>query len=112
MPEFIALGIKPSEPAEPSKEPRVYYPTLHITGEADTKIPEEGTAVIKFKKGDSGRRTRDGKTEYYCDIEVLGIKPLGDSKAAKKRSFGESLDRAVAVRVEASGEDEEDDYED
>lgn len=112
MPAFIDLSIKPKEVKEASREPSVYYPSLHIVGEADTKLPEEGTAIIKFRKGDSGTRKRDGKTEYYCDIEVLGIKPSGDSMPAKKRSFGESLDRAVAKREEASGEDEEDDYED
>jgi len=111
--EFIDLGTKPSEvmPSE-AKEPRVFYPTLHVHGSEKVEFKDEGAAIIKFKKGDSGVRKRDGKTEYYCDLEVTAIKPLGGSKPAK-RGFGESLDRAVAKRAKADeADDSEEEYED
>lgn len=109
MAEFIDLGTKMGgEKAEPTKAPEAYYPSLHIRGPKDMALPAEGEAIIKFRKGDSGTRKRDGKTEYYCDIEVLGIKPSGSKMSEPKKgpAFGESLDRAIATREEAS-EDED-----
>ncbi len=110
MHDFIDLGTKAGgEMAEPMKAPEAYYPHLSIRSPKEMALPEEGEAVIKFRKGDSGTRKRDGKTEYYCDIEVLGIKPSGSKMPEPKRSpaFGESLDRAVAKREEASDYDED-----
>jgi hypothetical protein len=110
--DFINLGKKPEELKEPSDEPRTYYPSLRIVGDADMKLPDRGAAIIKFNKGDSGKRTLNGKTEYYCELEVTDIKPLGGSKPAK-RGFGESLDRAVAKRAKADeADDSEEEYED
>lgn len=111
MNDFIELGSKPAEITEapsPRKEPAVYYPSLHISGPEDMDFPDEGTATIRFKKGDSGTRKRGDKKEYYCDLEVIAIKPMLGSRmmdAPKGPKFGESLDRALAKREETSDED-------
>ena len=110
MPEFIDLGSKPYEPSESSKEPphsETYYPGIHISGSKPLNLSEEGEAIIQFRKEASGTRKRDGKTEYYCDLKVIAIKPVGSKiPDSKGPAFGESLDRAVAKREEASDDED------
>ena len=80
MSTTLNLGKKPNENsgpigATPSKTPKVYYPTLYLSDIKDLdKIPEEGTATIKFKRVSLTKSDRTGqKPSVSCDLEVQSI---------------------------------------
>lgn len=61
---------------------KTYYPSLYFSGDTKMDIPEEGTALITFRKIDSGENTRDPEDpKYRCEIEVQSIE-VKSSKAA------------------------------
>jgi hypothetical protein len=117
MKDFINLG-KPSGNAmseiliEKEKSDEMFYPSLSIRGKNEIYFPEEGEAIIKYKKCASGSSEYRGRDpEYYCDLEVIAIKPMGSSSSIPPKlknapDFEESLKKA------ASKGKEDDDYED
>jgi hypothetical protein len=63
------------------REDKMHYPSLYFTGDKKMDIPEEGTALITFRKVDSGENTRDpDDPKYRCEIEVhsIEVKSGGD----------------------------------
>ncbi len=83
--------------ASESGEGKMHYPSLYFTGDSKMDIPEEGTAVITFRKVDSGENTRDpDDPKYRCEIEVHSIAV----KEAKKEdglkvSLGDKIKAAM-----------------
>lgn len=99
---FIDLGkpskLMESKPAEPTKD-RVYYPSTYITSEKPIKLPEEGEAVIRFRKKSSSENTdEDGKTSYSCSIDILGIKPVNNGGDTMK-GLSAALDERAAKKA-------------
>lgn len=115
----IDLGSKTSGPGccaspccGPDKE-KTYYPSLYINGDKKISLPDEGEAVIVFRKVDSGEDTRDPENpRYRCELEVRSIEP----RASKNReddepmgvSVGNALKEAMRKKMKRPGyEDEE-----
>lgn len=110
------LGQKqPNGPCSPAGdddegEEKVYYPSLYFSGDEKMDIPDEGTAVITFRKIDSGENTRDpDDPKYRCEIEVKSIEVKGGKKgdAPLTTSLGDVMKKALSkARVEDDGEEE------
>lgn len=108
MPEYYDLGSKPEAiGAKPDKAPSVYYPHLSITSKEEMDLPDEGEAMIRFKKVEDSKNTKRG--EYRCDLEITGIKPMGSGmmKGPKKKTFGEALDEVESAKEAANPMDED-----
>lgn len=62
-------------------EEKMYYPSLYLSGGEKIELPDEGTAVITFKKVSSGMDQRDGEEPHYrCELEIHSIEPKGGTK--------------------------------
>jgi hypothetical protein len=89
-------------------EERVYYPTLYLSDIKGLRLPQSGTATIKFRLDrvvvSKGGDDDDAKRTY--DVEILAI---GDIKAdsQNKKSREEELDELAAEVSKESGEGEE-----
>lgn len=79
----IDLGQKNDSPMccatdSPEKKDRVYYPSLYFTHDEPVNLPEEGTAVITFRRIESSENNRDpDDPKYRCEIEVHSIEVKG-----------------------------------
>lgn len=106
-PDFIDLGSKPEVVSDVKikNEPSVYYPSLHINASESLDMPDEGIAQIKYRLGSVTKTTRDGKTRYSCDLEILGIKPVGEKK---KGGLSEAIDSIAAKKYSEDSEEGED----
>lgn len=87
-------------------EEKVYYPSLYISGSRKLDLPDEGTAVITFRKVSSGEDSRDGKTHYRCELEVHSIEPKGVKKEDGMVNVGEVLKDGMRKKLK-KGEYEE-----
>lgn len=62
-------------------EGKTHYPSLYFTHDEPVNLPDEGTAVIKFRKIESSENTRDpDDPKYRCEIEVHSIDVKGGDK--------------------------------
>lgn len=89
-------------------EEKTYYPSLYFTGDSKMDIPDEGTAVITFRKVDSGENTRDPEDpKYRCEIEVHSIEVKGGKKDdGLKTSLGDKIKQAMDKKKSSDdGED-------
>lgn len=81
---------------------KVYYPSLYFSGDTKMDIPDEGTALITFRKIDSGENTRDPEDpKYRCEIEVQSI-DVKSSKAADEPmgvNVGKALKDAMRKKM-------------
>ncbi len=95
MAKTIDLGKKYGEEmaaSKPMDSKKVSYPTLYISGVDDLSgIEGEFTFTAKGKVVSCTESTRDGKTNYSCELEVHSITPQGKAK----KDSGESLDEAM-----------------
>lgn len=78
----IELGQKydnsPCAPMESKGDDKMHYPSLYFTHDAPVELPEDGTAVITFRKIESSENTRDpDDPKYRCEIEVHSIEVKG-----------------------------------
>lgn len=114
---MIDLGQKypAGEPccASPSGDKeKVSYPSLYFTHGEKIDFPDEGEAIIKFRKIESAENTRDPKDpKYRCELEVRGIevKSGGKKKSDGLVSVGESMRKAYEKKMrQRDMEDEED----
>lgn len=111
----IDLGQKndigaPCAPSE-SKE-KVHYPSLYFTHDKPVELPEEGTAVITFRKIESSENTRDpDDPKYRCELEVHSIEIQGGKKKEERMvSVGDAFKKAVRSKMkEKAGYEEEED---
>lgn len=77
---------------------KMIYPSLYFTHDKPVDLPDEGTAVIKFRKIESSENTRDPDSpKYRCEIEVHSIEPKGGSEPLKV-SLGEKIKDAMAKK--------------
>lgn len=107
-------GCCAPSPCCESDKPKVYYPSLYFNGDSKMDIPDEGTALITFRKIDSGENTRDpDDPQYRCEIEVHSIevksdkapKAKGDGMVSMADAFKQGLDKKMKAKMEY-GEDE------
>jgi hypothetical protein len=123
LPEgFVDLGeeMKPAMAIEIEREPvSVHYPSLYFSDAKELMdFPNEGTAVIHFKKVMEKKETmmRDGeeKKRYCVELEIHGIKSNGKSKMEPMMEEEEDDEDAIEKGLkEAEGEEEnEEEYED
>jgi hypothetical protein len=90
-----------------SSEGKMHYPSLYFTGDKKMDIPEEGTAVITFRKIDSGENTRDpDDPKYRCEIEVHSIEVKG-SKGDGPVSVADSLKDGLRKKMKKGEYEEE-----
>jgi hypothetical protein len=89
---------------------KTYYPSLYLSGGQKIDLPDEGTAVITFKKVSSGMDERDGQEPHYrCELEVRSI----EVKDAKKDdtpmgvSVGTALKEAMRKKLKKGEYEEE-----
>lgn len=107
MPDYpINLG-KPepmfnSMPDMASRDPEIYYPSVHIDLPEGVDLPEEGTITFKFKLN---RITEDVKNEKCCaDLDLVSIVDTKASKSSKEEEYtGDTLDR---LRKEVESEND------
>lgn len=60
---------------------KTHYPSLYFTHDEPVEVPEEGTAVIKFRRIESSENTRDPEDpKYRCEVEVHSIEFKGGEK--------------------------------
>lgn len=68
---------------------KIHYPSLYFTHDEPVDLPDEGTAVITFRKVESSENTRDpDDPKYRCEIEVhsIDIKGGGEKGMASMAS--------------------------
>lgn len=76
---MIDLGQKNSSgpccaPMSTDSESKVHYPNLYFTTDTEIEFPDDGTAVIKFRKVECSENMRDPKDpKYRYELEVQGI---------------------------------------
>jgi hypothetical protein len=89
-------------PAETDE--KVHYPTLYFSGNEKMDIPDEGTAVITFRKVDSGENTRDpDEPMYRCEIEVQSLEVKDGPKkgmVSMADAFKKGLDKSMKKKME------------
>ena len=108
--EMKPIEIKMGENSESSS---IHYPSLYFeNAEALSKLPQEGTAVIHFKKIMEKKETvmRDGKEiKRHCvELQINGIKPEGASKMEDTGEKETSAEDAIEIGLAAAeGESEE-----
>lgn len=97
----LDLGTTPGggcylEPYDPKKP---YYPSIYISDKPDSMedIPEDGTALVKYKVTSRSTNERNGKKRHSLSLDVLSFDPQGTKKEdAKKKAEG----KAVPVKTE------------
>jgi hypothetical protein len=95
-------------PMSEGSEGKVHYPSLYFTGDKKMDIPDEGTAVITFRKIDSGENTRDpDDPKYRCEIEVQSIEVKGGSKSEDMVSMASALKEAMRKKMKKGEYEEE-----
>lgn len=94
------MGSKPGD--------KTHYPSLYFTHDEPVDIPEEGTAVIRFRKIESSENTRDpDDPKYRCEIEVHSIEVKGGSDKGMV-SVADSLKDAMRKKMKKGEYEEED----
>lgn len=79
---------------------KMSYPSLYFTHDKPVDLPDEGTAVITFRKVEAAemQRNPDEPKKYRCEIEVHSIEPKGGKKKDDVdvgASFRKNLDRKM-----------------
>lgn len=107
----IDLGQKydssPCSAPAPASDSKVNYPSLYFTHDEPLDLPEEGTAVITFRKIESSENTRDPEDpKYRCELEVQSIDVKG-SKDNNMVSMGDALKQAMRKKMKKGEYEEE-----
>lgn len=111
---MIDLGRKPEKLGKPevAKDPKVYYPTLHLNNiEGLDDLPEgEFTFTGKGKLVSYSENLETGTCS--CELEIRSISP-SSKKVKKSKDAGERLDDSFdeIAKNKADAYDEEDDSE-
>lgn len=85
----------------------MYYPTLHLEWDKPYNFPEEGTMVVKFRKGSETNSKSGDKVHQSLSLDVLKIVSV-EGDAAEVGEPGERLDK-LRKEVESLAQ-ERDDY--
>ncbi len=109
------LGQKNSYPGccaspSPCGDEKIHYPSLYLSGDEKIDFPDEGTAVITFRKVDSGENVRDpDDPQYRCELEVRTIEVKdGAPKKDGDEGVGEAFKRAAKKKMAEKSEGGED----
>lgn len=88
---------------------KIYYPSLYLSGTEKIDLPEEGEAVITFRKVSSGEERRDDEEpQYRCELEIRSIEPKGGSKKEEgMTSVGSALKDAMRKKMKKGEYEEE-----
>lgn len=88
-------------------EGKMSYPSLYFTHDKPVDLPDEGTAVITFRKVESSENTRDPSApKYRCEIEVHSIEPKGGKKS-EAEDMGSMFRRNLDKKMKGEYEEEE-----
>lgn len=103
---FIGLSAKRegNMPVDLSEPPEESYPSLYLSDiEGIESLPEEGEAVIRYKRRSITETEREGKESCSVELEIQAIKPSGKKTPDSHRkpadsemedAIDEGLDRA------------------
>jgi len=95
-------------PGGSSSDAKMSYPSLYFTHDEPVDLPDEGTAVIKFRKVESSENTRDpDDPKYRCEIEVHSI----DVAESRKKEDGmvsvsDAFRKAAMKKMKSKMEDD------
>lgn len=106
----IDLGMKSSSTHDmPMKrgesEKRVHYPSIYLNG-VEVDLPDGGEVTFKFTKLSETKSTRDGKTDYSCELEIHEIVNV-KARSKKKASRDESEDALDKLHKDGKYEEED-----
>ena len=92
------------------KKGKMHYPTLYFTHSEKIDLPEEGEAVIKFRKVESAENTRDpDDPKYRCELEIHSLETKGGAKKSDGMvSMGDALKQAMRKKLKQGEYAEED----
>ncbi len=100
-----SLGMKSGGPCcapspSSSDDSKEYFPSLYIDSTEELDLPDEGTAVIRFKKTSSSE-TKDSHGERYtCTLEVRSIGEVsGKEKVASSPDDSAAAVEALLAKV-------------
>ncbi len=105
MPDYpIDLGTKSScgpccVPSPREDKEKTYYPSLYLSGK-ELNLPDSGEIILKFKKVSESTSTREGKSDYSCELEIHQIVSV-KADAKKRASRDDSEDALDKLREEA-----------
>lgn len=107
----IDLGQKYESPGccAPSEasDDKMHYPSLYFTHDKPVEFPDEGEAVITFRKVESSENTRDpDDPKYRCELEVKSIEIKGDGRKGMV-SMGDALKAAMRKKLKQGEYEEE-----
>lgn len=101
---------KPASKSSKKGEKRINYPTLYLSG------VNLGVGTGEFEFSGKGKvvsvseRTRDGKTEYSCEIEVHAMSVDG-GEASKEDGLEGALKDIASKKTKSSKDEEGEEYE-
>lgn len=97
-------------PDSPKGESKMHYPSLYFTHDEPVDLPDEGTAVITFRKIESSENVRDPEDpKYRCEIEVHTIEVNGGKKSEEgMASMADALKVAMRKKMKQGEYEEED----
>ena len=88
--------------ASSSDEKKVHYPTLYFPSPTELDIPEEGEAVISFRRVEQAENTRNpDDPKYRYELEVKSI----EVKDGERINVGERIKGALRKRLEVEVEE-------
>lgn len=100
-------GAPCSPMRDDDSEEKVSYPSLYFTHDKPVDLPDEGTAVIKFRKIESSENTRDPEDpKYRCEIEVHSIEVKGGGEKGMV-SVEDALKNAMRKKMKKGEYEEE-----
>lgn len=109
---MIDLGRKQepttASPMEAQADPRIDYPSVHITSEKALNLPEHTFhAKVKFKHKESGwRKDEKGKKVWTHHLEMMAMKPMKaekESAAEDAAEPGEEPEDAAMAIMKSMG---------
>lgn len=98
-----------SAPSPCDSGKKIYYPSLYLSGTSKMDLPDEGEALISFKKVSSGMDERDGEEPHYrCELEVRSIEPKGGKRDEEPMgtNVGKALKEAMRKKLGKGGYEE------
>lgn len=93
---------------EKSDKEKIHYPALYFTHDEPIDIPDEGTAVITFRKLSSGEDMRDeDEPKYKCEIEVRTFETKGGKKEEGITSMVDAFKEGLRKKMKRGAYEED-----
>lgn len=91
--------------AAPNKEP--YYPSISIDHPSAPKIPNKGTATVKYHVGSRSSHTKGKKTHHSAKVHIHSFAPMGGMRApTDEEAIEKALGQAEDETPGSPGSDE------